>query len=62
MKVGKLNIFCQNSASHECTDTIFMTWECILDGLISVLFGADRVGRPCRADNKSKPWKIWQND
>ena len=25
MKVGKLDIFYQNSASHECTDTIFVT-------------------------------------
>ena len=35
-------------ASHKCTDTIFLTWKCIFDGLISILFGADRVERPCR--------------
>ena len=37
--------FClgQMSASHECTDTIFMTYKCIFDGLISGFFGADRV-------------------
>ena len=48
-----VEIFClfvrlgQNSASHEYTDTTFMTSKCIFDGLISVSFGADRVETPC---------------
>ena len=37
----------QMSASHECTDTIFMTQKCIFDSLISVFFRAYRVWRPC---------------
>ena len=35
------------SASHECTDTVFMTQKCIFDGLISVYFRAYRLGTPC---------------
>ena len=47
MKVGKLNIFYQMSASHECTDTVFMTYNCIFDGLMSVCFHTTRDETPC---------------
>ena len=33
----------QMSASHKCTDTVFMTLKCIFDGPISVLFHTDWV-------------------
>ena len=46
----------QNSASHECTDTIFITLKCIFDGLISILFWADRVERPCISNKPSMFW------
>ena len=40
-------VISQNSASHKCTDSVFWTNKCIFDGLMSVCFGADRVGTPC---------------
>ena len=45
--MGNNIVFNKNSASHGCTDTIFVTLKCIFDGLIIVLFGADRVETPC---------------
>ena len=35
------------STSHKYADIVFITKKCIFDGLISVCFGADRVGTPC---------------
>ena len=40
-------VISQMSASHKCTDFIFVTQKCIFDGLISVYFHAYPVWTPC---------------
>ena len=55
-----LRVISQNSASHKCTDTIFMTKKCIFDGVISNLFGSNRVWTPCII--KSTNWKPPKTD
>ena len=45
----------QMSASHKCTNTVFMTLKCIFDGLISICFHTSRDERPC-----TRVWKVGQ--
>ena len=37
----------QMSASHKSTDTVFVTYKCIFEGLISICFHTPRDERPC---------------
>ena len=48
-------VISQMSASHKCTDPVFMIPTCIFDGLISVYFRAYRVWTPCTKNIK----EVW---
>ena len=43
----KKNWLGQMSASHKSTDTVFVTYKCIFEGLISICFHTPRDERPC---------------